>query len=214
MNETEWLRCTDLERMLAHLGNGISERKCRLYAIACCHRLWGNIRSPRVRAAIEVIERWADGTATREEARDARETVTAGDLAFVHIAVRGDARSAALWVASQANAFRGLLAEWQLQSAEEARQAERQAQLALLRDIAGNPFRRPALSPLALAWGDRQIPKLAEAIYAERAFDRLPILADALEDAGCTEQAILTHLRGEGPHVRGCWVVDMVLGKS
>jgi hypothetical protein len=54
---------------------------------------------------------------------------------------------------------------------------------------------------------------LATGIYSEKAFDRLPILADALEDAGCTDAAILSHCRGEGPHARGCWVVDLILGK-
>jgi hypothetical protein len=55
---------------------------------------------------------------------------------------------------------------------------------------------------------------LADAIYAERAFDRLPILADALEDAGCDSADPLAHCRGDGPHVRGCWVVDFVLGEG
>jgi hypothetical protein len=55
---------------------------------------------------------------------------------------------------------------------------------------------------------------LAEAIYADRAFDRMPVLADALEEAGCSDDQILSHCRGEGPHVRGCWVVDLVLGKA
>jgi hypothetical protein len=92
-------------------------------------------------------------------------------------------------------------------------------QLALLsacvRDIFGNPFRRsPPLPPSVLAWNDASIRRIAEGIYDERAFDRLPILADALEEAGCTNTDILNHLRGPGPHVRGCWVVDLLLGKE
>jgi hypothetical protein len=55
---------------------------------------------------------------------------------------------------------------------------------------------------------------LAQAIDDERAFDRLPILADALEDAGCTDADLLNHCRGPGLHVMGCWVVDMLLGKG
>ncbi len=83
-----------------------------------------------------------------------------------------------------------------------------------LRDIIGNPFRPVAANPAWLAWNDEAIPKMAQAIYDERAFARLPLLADALEDAGCTEAEILAHSRGPGPHVRGCWVVDLLLGKK
>jgi hypothetical protein len=81
-----------------------------------------------------------------------------------------------------------------------------------LRDL----FALPAVSVDAsrLGWDRRVFPTLAEAIYAERTFDRLPILADALEDAGCFEERVLSHLRSPGPHVRGCWALDLVLGKS
>ena len=100
---------------------------------------------------------------------------------------------------------------------------------ALLREIVGNPFRprNPYKSVHMVAMGSdhgsRLIPRepgltptvlgLAQAAYDERAFDRLPILADALEEAGCEDGGILDHLRGPGPHVRGCWVVDLLLGK-
>jgi hypothetical protein len=63
-------------------------------------------------------------------------------------------------------------------------------------------------------WNDGTIAKLAEAIYEEWAFDRLPILADALEEAGCTSEELLTHCRAGGEHVRGCWAVDLLLGKG
>jgi hypothetical protein len=88
---------------------------------------------------------------------------------------------------------------------------ENAAQAHLLRCVFGNPF-RPV--PFAPAWRTPEVTALATAIYEERAFDRLPILGDALEDAGCTDAAILEHCRGPGPHVRGCWVVDLILGKS
>jgi hypothetical protein len=81
----------------------------------------------------------------------------------------------------------------------------------LLRDIFGNPFRPVSFDP---AWRMGNVLSLAQAIYDERAFERLPILADALEDAGCTNADVLGHCRGGGEHVRGCWVVDLVLGKS
>jgi hypothetical protein len=93
---------------------------------------------------------------------------------------------------------------------------------ALLRDIIANPFRpSPPLSAVVLAWNDRTVPRLAEAIYEERQMPagtldpgRLAILADALLDAGCDDEALLAHLRSPGPHVRGCWAVDVILGKS
>lgn len=84
-------------------------------------------------------------------------------------------------------------------------------QCQLLRDIFGNPFRPVMVSPV---WQMANVLALAQAIYEDRAFDRMPILADALEDAGCTNQEVLGHCRGPGPHVRGCWVLDLLLGKE
>ena len=70
------------------------------------------------------------------------------------------------------------------------------------------------VEPAWFAWNDHTVPRIAQAIYGERAFDRMPILADALEDAGCDNADILGHCRQPGPHVRGCWVVDLLLGKE
>jgi hypothetical protein len=84
----------------------------------------------------------------------------------------------------------------------------------LFRCIAGNPFRPVTGNPAWLAWSGGTTPRLAQAIYDERAFGRLPVLADALEDAGCADAEILGHCRGPGPHARGCWVVDLLLGKE
>jgi hypothetical protein len=85
------------------------------------------------------------------------------------------------------------------------------AQAPLLRCIVGNPFRPVSIDP---SWLTSTVVALVHGIYDDRAFDRLPILADALEDAGCDHPDILGHCRGVGPHARGCWVVDLVLGKS
>jgi hypothetical protein len=86
-------------------------------------------------------------------------------------------------------------------------------QTAILRDIFGNPFRPVSITPAWLMRNDGTAPKLAQAIYDERAFDRLPILADVLEEAGCTNADILNHCRQPSEHVRGCWVIDLILGK-
>ena len=89
---------------------------------------------------------------------------------------------------------------------------EREAQASLLRCIIGPlPFRPVAIASSCLS---PTVTKLAQTIYDERAFDRLPILADALEEAGCANADILSHCRLPGKHCRGCWVVDFLLGKN
>lgn len=88
---------------------------------------------------------------------------------------------------------------------------EHAAQCRLLRDILGNPFRPVAVDP---TWLTSTVTQLSAGIYEERAFDRLPILADALMDAGCDHPDVLAHCRSSGPHARGCWVVDFLLGNG
>jgi hypothetical protein len=97
---------------------------------------------------------------------------------------------------------------------EAVRSAEQAAQVALLRDIVGNPFRPARINRAWLARNDGTLRRLAEAIYEERAFNRLPLLADALLDAGCDNEELISHCRSEGPHVRGCWAVDLLLGRE
>jgi hypothetical protein len=87
-------------------------------------------------------------------------------------------------------------------------------QCSILRDIFGNPFRPVAVAPAWLTWNNATVPAIARHVYEDRAFHDLPILADALEDAGCTDADLLAHCRGPGPHVRGCWAVDLLLGKT
>jgi hypothetical protein len=90
-------------------------------------------------------------------------------------------------------------------------EAHMRRQDAIFRDIVGNPFRTVEFDPY---WRTSDVLGLARAVYEDAAFDRLPILADALMDAGCTDDVILGHCRGPGPHIRGCWVVDLAFGKE
>jgi hypothetical protein len=93
--------------------------------------------------------------------------------------------------------------------------AERQRQAAYVRDIFGDPFRlAPSINTAWLVWHGGLIPSLARRMYDSRDFSDMPVLADALEEAGCTDADILTHCRQSGEHVRGCWVVDLLLGKE
>jgi hypothetical protein len=102
-----------------------------------------------------------------------------------------------------------------LRNAPAALQAEKEAQANLFRDLFGPlPFRTVAIDPVWLAWNDGTVVKLAQGIYDDRAFDRLPVLADALENAGCADPDMLAHCRQPGAHVRGCWPVDLILGKE
>jgi len=91
---------------------------------------------------------------------------------------------------------------------------EGEMQCKLLREIFGNPFRPVTIDPAWLTFNDGEIIKLAQTVYNERAFEQMPALAQVLVDAGCTNEDMLTHCRSCGEHVRGCWVVDLLLGKE
>ena len=97
---------------------------------------------------------------------------------------------------------------------DEFKQLEQAGQTHLLRDLLGDAFHSIMVNPVWLAWNDQAALKLAQGIYEDRAFDRLPILADALEESGCDHAGLIGHLRGSGLHVRGCWAVDLLLGKE
>ena len=202
MNEGEWLTCTDPEKMLEFLRGRtgvltsisrnptISKRKLGLFIVACCYRVWGQMDEPSRRAVL-VLERFADGLATRIDLTAATER--------------------AAWEALARTPVGWMRAAWEASKTESSD---------FLREIY-NSHRRLVLDPAVLAWNDAAVVRLAQAAYEERHLPegtldtgRLAVLADALEEAGCTDADILSHLRGPGPHVRGCWVLDLCLGKS
>ncbi len=207
MTEAEWLSCTDPQMMLEFFRGRVNDRKLRLFAVACCHRFWPSITEPTSRNAVEVAERYADSLVGIHTLHAAR--LVAAHMrgrmpynATIHVA--DDEASNAAWeVATYLSGAFAPVAD-----------DERAVQANLLRCIVGNPFRLVTIDPAWLAWNDGTIPKLAQGIYDERAFDRMPILADALEEAGCTNTDILQHCRQSGEHERGCWVVDFLLGKE
>ena len=225
MDEAEWLACADPDRMLKHLGKKYSGRKLRLFAVACCRRVWERL-DPLERKAVEVAERYADGLSSREELDAAGEAASSGTAEMVGL---DKEHNPAVWVTSWSAqkaatdssayaagwAVRGIVGHRTTKSAwEVAFAGERERQCDFLRDIVGNPFRPVVIPPAVLAWSGGTVVKLAQAIYDDRRFGELPVLADALEDAGCTDAAILVHCRGPGEHVRGCWVVDLLLGRA
>ena len=206
-----WLACTYPGSMLTHLRTA-SARKLRLFVCACCRRVWHLLPDKRSRQAVEAAEQWADGLISWKALNEAQwyaERARKGPRGPGYPNAPRAAAQAAIprksWVVNTAWCCR-VAAGW---GAE-----EEQAQCDLLRDIFGIPWRPVAIDLSWLAWQANTVVQLAQAIYDERAFDRLPILADALEDAGCDSADILAHCRGPGPHVRGCWVIDALLGKQ
>ncbi len=208
MTEAEWLACDDTTPMLRLLHRHMSERKFRLFACACCQLLCHPFQRATYRRALATAEELAEGHLSSEEFdREQREWAYRGvGQAFG----RAGCERRAIW---------GALQPWAAGGAEETGRAvaETGARLGgLLRCLAGPLLFRP-LPPVNaawLAWDGGTVARLARAVYDERAFDRLPILADALEEAGCAEAELLGHLRGPGPHARGCWAVDLLLGKK
>jgi len=187
-----------LEAYLQRKGSASSwhDRKFLLAKCACARRV-SHLLEPDDFRAIARAERLADGEVLEEKVspiappqKDIRNYLRLCLLAFPGSAFDFFAR---------------------LRDCSEDAEAETAAQRAIVEDVFGPAGWRPvAGEPPMLDWRDRTVLRLAQASYAERAFDILPILADALEDAGCDNETILNHCRGPGPHVRGCWVVDLL----
>ena len=296
MIDSEWLTWRDPKKMLVHLHSKTSDRKLRLFTVACCRRIWHLM--PHVgHSAVESAEGFADETVSRNDAWDAFEVVerafrSHSDMTGKVALLAASHASHGDWERAAANAA-GAVA-WAaagdkrivngVDTAIHIRDAERAQQAWLLADICGIPpslavewtdckacggkggegevqvtdrekLRTVTMTPWPLEvskvmcyshreneyyffdkichsckgkqgfihypvdqcwlrWNDATVVRLAQRIYYERRFADLPILADALEEAGCTNADILDHCRRPGPHVRGCWVVDLVLGKD
>jgi hypothetical protein len=234
VTEAEWLTCADPLTMLKHLRGRASDRKLWL-TVCAIHRqntitvvsrgtLVATKTSYFDAALINVVERFADRKATQNEMDSARVDLRMPTSAW-------SAAVEAVWKVSEPLANRKAeLRVWyehweRYRDDEDNRTAEAAARASILceihgtqtqylRDLFGNPCRTVRADPLWLAWHDGTVRNLAQAIYTEWAFDRLLILADALEDAGCDNTDILAHCRRPGEHVRGCWVIDLLLGKE
>jgi hypothetical protein len=218
MTEAEWLACADPTVMLEFLRGKVSDRKLRLFAAAGFRHLTFLLPGGRQLQALELLEQIADGTVT--------ENVRRKVISFVHQAfppanvsyhtVGNDPYYVDLMlyravVSSNAAGHAAQAVEGLTEKAE-----ERRFQSCLLRDIVANPFAAPRPIQAAwLRWNDSTVLRIATGIYEERAFERLPVLGDALLDSGCDDEAMLEHCRQqESVHARGCWVIDLLLGKS
>jgi hypothetical protein len=218
MTEAEWLATTD-PHVLTHYKGCRSRRKRRLFSCAVARRVLYLIPDDRYERAIEIAERYADGVAAEKERRATHQVMHKAWQDREYAEAGNHAATAVLATLNKGAA--GTLYSWEVAAAAKAalarpewdrgREEEMQKQCDLAREIYGNPFRPVTADP---SWLTSTVVALAEGIYADRAFDRLLILADALQDAGCENADILDHCRCDGTHVRGCWVVDLVLGKA
>lgn len=234
MTEAEWLACSKPEQLLALLGRKADERKRRLFACACCYRIWPLIPTEASRAAVVAAEQFADGRIDvfelERRERAAKRAVwerfdqywakcaadacscAAAERAGNAVGAHQSARFARMWfVVDQKGTnperpdFKGI--------SDAAEVEEIAEQVTLLRDIFGPlPYRPVPFSP---SWQTSTAVTLARTMYESRDFSAMPILADALQDAGCDDSEVLNHCRAaNASHVRGCWVVDLVLGKE
>jgi hypothetical protein len=227
MTEDEWLTGVEPGELLGGVRYVASARKLRLVGCGCCDRVRPLLADERSRAAVEIARAFADGRASRDQLAAAHDAAAAAARALAARpgAWNRDERAAAAALAAKEVArptrFPHKLATSVIDAGRAVLEAEfwsaraaargREWQCRLVRCVFGNPFRPASLDPRSRT--DDTL-GLARGIYEEGAFDRLPLLADALMDAGCDSEDILAHCRGERPHVRGCWVVDLLLCKE
>jgi hypothetical protein len=227
--EADWLAGTDATRMLNSIGRMASKRKLRLIACAWSRRLWHLLADERSRHAVEVAERFADGRASEQERLDA--VHAARKAAFGMIApeqrrvVRAwaqipDSPAACAALAAASTAYHD---DAVYQAAIETchhvlrllyandHSKGHASSVELVREVFGNPFRPVVIEQ---GWLIPGVVELARTIYEDLAFDRMPELAATLEQVRCDNRHILAHCWESSEHVRGCWVVDLILGKG
>jgi hypothetical protein len=219
MTEAEWLSCSNPSEMLTFLldRGAASERKLRLFACACCREIWAMLTHEQSRHAVESAERYADGGETSSvmlraffdalEVCDAHQVDTR-DVNFPRGYGWYFAASAAA-TAAESNITQGVFSV--IRRCNKAVIEANTTRADYLRDIFGNPFRSPSFDP---TWRTETVTLLARSMYEAREFGAMPVLGDALEEAGCGEENILSHCRGNSTHVPGCWLIDLVLNKA
>jgi hypothetical protein len=228
-DEAAWEGGSDPGEMLFILQTlcGPGPRQLRLFGCACCRTAWADLPEAG-RAAVAAAEGYADGRVGGADLRRAHQAAVGaalqgGPWPWWRRLWEGEPWRSPLWGRRAGTAalvthpnIRRMIRE--VVAALWSPRRRRRRPVELLRDVFGNPFRPVEVNP---AWRTADVVRLAEAAYEERALpagalspDRLAVLADALEDAGCADADLLGHLRGPGPHVRGCWAVDLLTGRS
>jgi hypothetical protein len=232
MDETVWLACVDPNLMLDYLfAHRVTPRKLRLLACGCCRRYWSSLTDQRTQQAVHACERFADRRINRaalsEYAQGAQLAVydapqfeasaynavlqTAGDN--IRETIR-PALAALQQMARWEAAYECVPGMDEPAVVNEAMRLEQSGQCEVIRELWGNPFRYIAVDEGWLRWSDGTVVKLAQAIYDDRNWSDLPVLADALMDAGCADSRLLGHLQTTQGHLLGCWALDVILGRE
>ncbi|MGH7174300.1 MAG: hypothetical protein ACRELF_04965 [Gemmataceae bacterium] len=236
MTENEWVNEQHRSQtmLLALLRPGklqrtkAGKRKLRLFACGCCRLVWGLLVDRRLKEAVIVAEQFAEGQTDKTELQAAFSRVIGLTMGGYSPTDPGVRERTAAHMALSATTARAVSAAIEMTAMPLAMagynlgDSKGDAMLChLLRCTFGNPFHPVSVNPVWFSWNSAIIPKLAQTIYEERQLPegtldqtRLFILADALEEAGCTDPDILSHLRGSGPHIRSCWVIDCLMGEK
>lgn len=231
MTPEQWRTSRNPVLMLGFVES-VDERLFRLFACACCRRVWPSLVSPESRAAVRVAEALADGTAGEEDRRSAERAARQATALCNHGAAVDAAEAAAALLrgkvtysankcstcVSRAQAILAwadpLLSEdsmWEENDPHIA--AECAVHADIVRDIFGDPFSSPPVADARwINWNDGAIPRLCNEMYESRNFERMQALEAYLGDAGCADHRIIEHCRLP-EHYRGCWLVDLLLGK-
>jgi hypothetical protein len=225
MTEAEWLVPPDPLRLVNHLWRWrpypVTARKTRLLVCASLRRIWHRL-SEKGRQILEVVERHADQLVPYAE-------LEAANFRYAECHSRED--YAVYYGASSSAGLRTLLRTILSYAAESAEEAsggesgpqdrietascpESVAQSRLVREIFRNPFRLVAINPAWMTWHGGLVVSMAQTMYDSRDFSDMAILADALEEAGCSNEEFLDHCRSRDEHVRGCWVLDAIMNKT
>jgi hypothetical protein len=208
MTEEDWMECDDPGKMLGFVHGLASGRKLMLLSVACCRGV--DTSSIYYRNELEAVERFADGLLTTTECDEALADLHPAVATFISAdRLLEAASSAEHWKAACDGASQVGKATKSLNRLLWHYTNPRYS--AYIREIFGDPFHPIVVDA---TWLTAHVVALATGKYQDRAFDGMPILADALQDAGCDNNDILNHCRKPGEHVRGCWLVDLLLGKS
>lgn len=212
MTEDEWLSCEDFSKLFEHLkSETIAHRKYRLFLTACCRIFLPDLlTNERTYRLIDMAERYADGSLGREELDRAKRVALAAvrdDYPLLDAAIRGISHGLPHRQAVDFPFF--CLNSWDTSNFNPPTASQQRRLCDMIRDIF--PFHPITPDP---SWLTSTVVSLSQQMYDSRDFSTMPIMADALQDAGCDNPTILEHCRQPGSHVKGCYVVDLCLEKQ